>query len=167
MLLAPLDGEALRYVGAEKPVAAGGELGERIVAERSAPASRYRICNDDRAVGARLGGLLARSGSDEFLQFHFDGSAGQSFGAFLPTGVEFVLDGEANDYVGKSLSGGRIVIRPPADDTGDPCLAGNTVLYGATGGELFSRARRASASPSATRVRRRSSRASAATPAST
>ena len=48
-----------------------------------------------------------------------------------------MLEGEANDYVGKSLSGGRIVVRAPADDAGDPCLAGNTVLYGATAGELF------------------------------
>ena len=48
-----------------------------------------------------------------------------------------MLDGEANDYVGKSLCGGRIVVRPPADDAGDPCLVGNTVLYGATAGELF------------------------------
>src|SRR5205823_10146805 len=136
-LLEPLHGDALRYVGAEGPVAAGGELGERIAAERAAPASLYEIRNDDRTVGARLGGTLARLGSDEPLQVRFEGTAGQSFGAFLPTGVEFVLDGEANDYVGKSLSGGRIVIRPPADDTGDPCLAGNTVLYGATAGELF------------------------------
>jgi glutamate synthase (ferredoxin) len=136
-LLEPLQGDALRYVGAEKPVAPGGELGERIAADRGAPAPLYKICNDDRTVGARLGGTLARLGSDELLQFRFDGTAGQSFGAFLHAGVEFVLDGEANDYVGKSLSGGRIVIRPPADDTGDPCLAGNTVLYGATAGELF------------------------------
>ena len=136
-LLEPLHGDALRYVGAESPVAAGGELGERIAAERTAPASLYEIHNDDRAVGARLGGTLARLGSDEPLQVRFEGTAGQSFGAFLHVGVEFVLDGEANDYVGKSLSGGRIVIRPPADDSGDPCLAGNTVLYGATAGELF------------------------------
>jgi len=136
-LLEPLHGDAFRYVGAESPVAAGGELGERIASERTAPASLYEICNDDRAVGARLGGTLARLGSDEPLQVRFEGTAGQSFGAFLHTGVEFVLDGEANDYVGKSLSGGRIVIRPPADDSGDPCLAGNTVLYGATSGELF------------------------------
>ena len=136
-LLEPLHCEALRYVGAEKPVAAGGELGERIAAERSAPAPLYKICNDDRAVGARLGGAVARLESNEPIHFRFVGTAGQSFGAFLPAGVEFVLDGEANDYVGKSLSGGRIVIRPPADDTGEPCLAGNTVLYGATSGELF------------------------------
>ena len=136
-LLAPPHGEAHRYVGAEKPFAAGGELGERIADERSDPAPRYRICNDDRAVGARLGGALARQGAAEPLRFCFHGTAGQSFGAFLSAGVEFVLVGEANDYVGKSLSGGRIVIRPPADDSGDPCLAGNTVLYGATAGELF------------------------------
>ena len=136
-LLAPLHGEALRYVGAEKPVAAAGELGERIAAERSAPSPRYVIRNDDRAVGARLGGALAKVGTEESFHYRFEGTAGQSFGAFLSAGIEFVLDGEANDYVGKSLSGGRIVIRPPADDTGDPCLAGNTVLYGATGGELF------------------------------
>jgi glutamate synthase (ferredoxin) len=136
-LLEPPHGAAHRYVGAEKPVAAGGELGERIAADRSAPASLYKICNDDRAVGARLGGALARLESDEPFHFRFEGTAGQSFGAFLSAGIEFVLDGEANDYVGKSLSGGRIVIRAPADDAGEPCLAGNTVLYGATGGELF------------------------------
>jgi glutamate synthase domain-containing protein 3 len=135
-LLEPLHGDAVRYVGAQKPVAGGGELGERIAAERSAPASLYEIRNDDRAVGARLGGTLARIEESEPLHFRFDGTAGQSFGAFLPVGVEFVLDGEANDYVGKSLSGGRIVIRPPAGDAGEPCLAGNTVLYGATAGEL-------------------------------
>jgi glutamate synthase (ferredoxin) len=136
-LLEPLHGEALRYVAAEKPVAPGGELGERIAVERSAPALRYRIRNDDRAVGARLSGAVARVGNQESFRYRFEGTAGQSFGAFLSAGIEFVLDGEANDYVGKSLSGGRIVIRPPADDYGDPCLAGNTVLYGATGGELF------------------------------
>ncbi|MDQ3916742.1 MAG: glutamate synthase subunit alpha, partial [Actinomycetota bacterium] len=67
----------------------------------------------------------------------FRGHAGQSFGAFLSDGVELVLEGEANDYVGKGMGGGRIVIRPPDGDGGDPVLAGNTVLYGATGGTLF------------------------------
>src|SRR5207237_2756328 len=70
-----------------------------------------------------------------------EGQAGQSFGAFLPAGVEFRLEGEANDYVGKGLGGGRIVVVPPDDDAGDPVLVGNTVLYGATGGELFCRGR--------------------------
>jgi glutamate synthase (ferredoxin) len=63
--------------------------------------------------------------------------AGQSFGAFLADGVTLELTGEANDYVGKGMGGGRIVIRPPADDAGQPTLAGNTLLYGATGGQLF------------------------------
>nr|MBA2293663.1 glutamate synthase subunit alpha [Actinomycetota bacterium] len=62
---------------------------------------------------------------------------GQGFGAFLTAGVELQLVGEANDYVGKAMSGGRIVISPSMDDAGDPCLVGNTVLYGATSGELF------------------------------
>ena len=67
----------------------------------------------------------------------FAGSAGQSFGAVLAAGVQLALDGEANDYVGKGMGGGRIVVVPPPDDAGDPVLIGNTVLYGATGGELF------------------------------
>jgi glutamate synthase domain-containing protein 3 len=99
------------------------------------------IENGDRAVGARLGGMLAREFGDssrrETARFRFTGSAGQSFGAFLAEGMEFHLTGEANDYVGKGMSGGSIIIRPPDDDAGDPHLIGNTVLYGATGGELF------------------------------
>jgi glutamate synthase domain-containing protein 3 len=71
------------------------------------------------------------------VRARFEGQAGQSFGAFLTDGVELDLTGEANDYVGKGISGGRIVIRPPEDDAGDPFLLGNTVLYGATGGQLF------------------------------
>ena len=71
------------------------------------------------------------------VRARFEGAAGQSFGAFLTAGVELQLVGEANDYVGKAMSGGRIVVSPPAGDAGEPCLVGNTVLYGATGGELF------------------------------
>jgi glutamate synthase domain-containing protein 3 len=67
----------------------------------------------------------------------FTGSAGQSFGAFLAHQVTLELVGEAQDYVGKSMGGGRIFVRAPADDAGDPVLAGNTVLYGATAGQLF------------------------------
>jgi glutamate synthase domain-containing protein 3 len=67
----------------------------------------------------------------------FEGEAGQSFGAFLADGIELNLVGEANDYVAKSMGGGRITVRPPANDAGDPYLVGNTVLYGATGGQLF------------------------------
>ncbi len=99
----------------------------------------YAITNADRAVGARLSGEIAREHGAPAgrVRARFEGSAGQSFGAFLAAGVELSLAGDANDYVGKSMSGGRISISPPDGDAGDPCLVGNTVLYGATGGELF------------------------------
>jgi glutamate synthase (ferredoxin) len=99
------------------------------------------IANGDRTVGARLGGAIGKAFGSEappgFARVHFHGAAGQSFGAFLAAGVELRLTGEANDYVGKGMGGGLIVIAAPPDDAGDPWLAGNTVLYGATGGELF------------------------------
>jgi glutamate synthase domain-containing protein 3 len=101
----------------------------------------YAIGVEHRAVGARLGGEIARAVGGQpphgRVRARFAGSAGQSFGAFLTAGVELDLVGEANDYVGKSMSGGRIVVAPPREDAGDPCLLGNTVLYGATGGELY------------------------------
>ncbi|MGH9281865.1 MAG: glutamate synthase subunit alpha, partial [Acidimicrobiales bacterium] len=101
----------------------------------------YAITNRDRTVGAALGGAIAlewggRPPSGTAI-VRLDGSAGQSFGAFLTHGVELELVGEANDYVGKGMGGGRIVIRPPDDDAGDPVLAGNTCLYGATGGDVY------------------------------
>jgi glutamate synthase domain-containing protein 3 len=71
------------------------------------------------------------------VRARLEGSAGQSFGAFLSAGVELALTGEANDAVGKAMGGGRIVVRPPENDTGDPVLIGNAALYGATGGELY------------------------------
>ncbi len=101
----------------------------------------YPITNSDRAVGARLGGEIGRAfgtaAPPGSVRAEFHGQAGQSFGAFLADGVELRLVGEANDYVGKGMGGGRIVIVPPPDDLGDPVLAGNTILYGATGGELL------------------------------
>jgi glutamate synthase domain-containing protein 2/glutamate synthase domain-containing protein 1/glutamate synthase domain-containing protein 3 len=101
----------------------------------------YPITNADRTVGAELGGEIAFHFGEESppgeASVRFVGQAGQSFGAFLASGVDFTLVGEANDYVGKGMNGGRIVIVPPPDDAGDPVLMGNTVLYGATGGELF------------------------------
>jgi glutamate synthase (ferredoxin) len=115
--------------------------GRAVVDETRLVELGYSITSADRAVGARLGGQIASalgSGTPAGrVRARFEGSAGQSFGAFLTAGVELDLTGEANDYVGKSMSGGRIVIAPPAGDAGDPCLAGNTLLYGATGGELF------------------------------
>ncbi|MGH9269423.1 MAG: glutamate synthase large subunit, partial [Acidimicrobiales bacterium] len=100
----------------------------------------YPIGNADRSVGAALGGAIALEWGDVpprgTARVRFDGEAGQSFGAFLTHGVEFELVGEANDYLGKGMAGGRIVVRPPADDAshaGDagahPVLAGNTCLY--------------------------------------
>ncbi|HZQ75837.1 MAG TPA: glutamate synthase large subunit [Acidimicrobiia bacterium] len=101
----------------------------------------YVVTNADRTVGAELGGNIGIEWGDGLppgtVQARFTGVAGQSFGAFLADGVTLELTGEANDYVGKGMGGGRIVIRPPADDAGAPVLAGNTLLYGATGGQLF------------------------------
>ncbi len=101
----------------------------------------YPITNADRTVGAELGGEIAYHFGEESppgeARVRFVGQAGQSFGAFLASGVEFTLVGEANDYVGKAMNGGRVVIVPPPNDAGDPVLMGNTVLYGATGGELY------------------------------
>jgi len=107
---------------------------------------KCEIRNSARTVGARLGGALdlefggkggERTSPPGSVSVKFTGEAGQSFGAFLSDGAELVLTGEANDYVGKGMGGGRVVIRPPADDAGEPVLVGNTVLYGATGGELY------------------------------
>ena len=105
----------------------------------------FPIHNTERAVGAMLSGVLARKYGEAGLpegtiKATFSGSAGQSFGAFLPHGVEFMLRGDANDYVGKSLSGGKIVIVPGVGSTYAPennIIAGNTLLYGATSGEIY------------------------------
>ncbi|HEU5002523.1 MAG TPA: glutamate synthase large subunit [Actinomycetota bacterium] len=101
----------------------------------------YPIHNSDRTIGARLGGAIAHvhgaAAPPGKVHVEFTGEAGQSFGAFLTSGIEFRLVGEANDYVGKGMGGGEIVILPPENDAGDPYLIGNTVLYGATGGELL------------------------------
>jgi glutamate synthase (ferredoxin) len=118
------------------------ELVTRCESHSSCPLS-FPIKNSDRSVGAHLSGhLLRRRGyadvSQQPMQFEFYGAAGQSFGAFLIKGLSFRLHGEANDYVGKSLSGGTIAIRAGAEASlrGD-LLAGNTALYGATAGELY------------------------------
>lgn len=101
------------------------------------------IVNTDRSVCARLGGeIAARHGNRGFqgqLDLTFIGAAGQSFGAFNVQGTNVRLVGEANDYVGKGINGGRITVVPPAggNDPGSQVILGNTCLYGATGGELF------------------------------
>jgi glutamate synthase (NADPH/NADH) large chain len=107
---------------------------------------------------------------DDTIHIKFTGSAGQSFGAWLPRGVTIELEGDANDYVGKGLSGGRsssIRRRNSASTAEENIIVGNVVLYGATSGEAFFRGVAASASASATAARTPSSRASATTAAST
>jgi glutamate synthase (ferredoxin) len=136
-----------RHTGAA-PALTGDRLGALVHAQGQAalvePAliePRLLITNGDRAVGARLSGAVARTTGGTpppgRVRVRFEGSAGQSFGAFLTRGVRLDLVGEANDYVGKAMSGGRIVIAPPPGDAGEPTLLGNTALYGATGGVLF------------------------------
>jgi glutamate synthase (NADPH/NADH) large chain len=108
-------------------------------------ALHHAICNTDRAVGAMLSGTIAQQYGNKGLpqntiSCRFAGSAGQSFGAFLAAGVTFRLDGDSNDYLGKGLSGGRIIVAPPVGSTFAPednIIAGNTLLYGATAGEVF------------------------------
>jgi glutamate synthase domain-containing protein 3 len=105
----------------------------------------FPVRNVHRAVGAMLSGEIARRyGSeglpDETIRIHLNGSAGQSLGAFLAKGVTLTLEGDANDYVGKGLSGGRLVIYPPRTAgfaAEENILIGNVVLYGATSGEAF------------------------------
>jgi glutamate synthase (NADPH/NADH) large chain len=109
----------------------------------------YPIRNVNRTVGTLLGAEISRRYGGEGLpdgtiDISFTGSAGQSFGAFVPRGVTLRLEGDANDYVGKGLSGGRIVVRPSADAPAsfvaeEQIIAGNVILYGATGGELYIR----------------------------
>ena len=105
----------------------------------------FPIRNTDRSVGAMLSGEIAkRYGEaglpDDTIRCTFKGASGQSFGAFLSHGITFRLEGDANDYVGKALSGGKIVIVPPAGSyfaPEDNIIAGNTLLYGATSGEIY------------------------------
>ena len=105
----------------------------------------YAIGNTDRAVGAMLSGAVAaRYGNDGLpdstISVKFKGSAGQSFGAFLAHGISFKLEGEANDYLGKGLSGGHIAVLPPVRSNfaaEQNTIVGNTLLYGATSGEVY------------------------------
>src|SRR5437870_300580 len=116
--------------------------------DRGAPVKvEESIRNTDRAAGAMLSGEIAKHYGhtglpDDTIHVKLTGTAGQSFGAWLARGVTLELEGEANDYVGKGLSGGRIIVRPPAD-TGivpeESIIVGNTVLYGAIAGECYFR----------------------------
>lgn len=105
----------------------------------------YAIANTDRSVGAMLSGVVAaKYGNDglpdQSINVRFKGSAGQSFGAFLAHGISFRLEGEANDYLGKGLSGGLISVQPPIRSNfkaEENTIAGNTLLYGATSGQVY------------------------------
>ncbi|GDY11775.1 glutamate synthase [Planctomycetota bacterium] len=126
---------------------------DRTLIEKSAPALERRepvsfpqtIRNSDRTALAMLSGRIAKLHGREGLpagtiRIAFTGTAGQSFGAFLAPGLDVRLEGDANDYVGKGMAGGRIVIRPPTGITyawDENSLVGNTCLYGATNGEIF------------------------------
>nr|YP_010902832.1 glutamate synthase [Hypnea flava]WCH54886.1 glutamate synthase [Hypnea flava] len=105
---------------------------------------KVKIVNVDRAVGARVAGVIAKKygnyGFNGNLQLNFDGVAGQSFGAFILKGMHLNLVGEANDYVGKGMNGGEIIISPMSskhNNASNQVIIGNTCLYGATGGYLF------------------------------
>jgi glutamate synthase (NADPH/NADH) large chain len=114
------------------------EGGQRVRAE-------FTIRNTDRAVGAMLSNELSKRYKaeglpDASIRYHFRGSAGQSFGAFCAPGIEFLLEGESNDYFGKGLSGGRLIVRPDRNSTfeaKDNIIIGNVAFYGATSGEAY------------------------------
>ena len=128
------------------------EMAERMVADmldaieqRAGGEYRYSITNCDRSVGARISGEIARRYGNNGLEdspvvVRLEGTAGQSFGVWNAGGLHMVLEGDANDYVGKGMAGGKLVIYPPSDSvfaSQDTSIVGNTCLYGATGGKLF------------------------------
>jgi glutamate synthase domain-containing protein 3 len=125
------------------------ELAERLARELAEPIAAatpvrvsYPITNVDRTIGSTVSGLVAQHYGDTGLpdgtiRIELSGTAGQSFGAWLAAGVEIRLDGTSNDYVGKGMGGGRIIVVPTLASDEVPHGAGNAVLYGATGGQLF------------------------------
>jgi glutamate synthase (ferredoxin) len=123
------------------------ELASAALERRTPVEIRLPIRNSDRTTGTILGSEVTRRYGAEGLppdtiRIHFTGSAGQSFGAFLPPGIAMTLEGDSNDYLGKGLCGGRLVVFPPRASTFVPeknVIVGNVVLYGATDGELFAR----------------------------
>ncbi len=121
------------------------ELSRNAITSRSGGSFELDICNCDRSVGARVSGEIARlhgnHGMDDApVSFRFRGTAGQSFGVWNAGGLNLYLEGDANDYVGKGMAGGKLVVTPPKGsllDTRESAIVGNTCLYGATGGKLF------------------------------
>jgi glutamate synthase (ferredoxin) len=114
------------------------------IANQSSVTKTVTVVNTDRTIGARIAGAIAsqygNTGWSGSITLNFQGSVGQSFGAFNLPGITLNLEGEANDYVGKGMHGGEIVIKPPQSATYDPAqnvIVGNTCLYGATGGIML------------------------------
>lgn len=114
------------------------------IRDQSSVTKTVQVVNTARTVGARIAGAIAKqygnTGFSGQISLTFQGSVGQSFGAFNLPGMSLLLEGEANDYVGKGMHGGELIIKPGADATYDPAqnvIIGNTCLYGATGGSLF------------------------------
>ncbi len=145
------DTEPKFCIEARNPSFDKGELAEQMVADALAAIKakkplelRYAVRNINRSIGARLSGEIARAHGalglpDDCLRVKLSGSAGQSFGVWNAPGLTLELEGDANDYVGKGMAGGRIVIYPPRASTfvaNDTTIIGNTCLYGATGGRL-------------------------------
>ena len=157
LLWTPDTGQPRRNVDARNPLLVGADLDDRLaeevldeLADYVPPVRlRYAIANTDRTVGARLSGQLAKRYGNAGLPagsvvVELEGTAGQSLGAFLCNGIHLHLTGQANDYVGKGLGGGEIVLRPQASTQyawHENVILGNTALYGATGGALFAAGR--------------------------
>jgi len=121
------------------------DLCEPALARGESVSATLPIRNVDRAVGTRLGSEVTRQYGPaglppDTIQLKFEGSAGQSFGAFLPKGITLTLEGDSNDYIGKGLSGGKIIVYPPRDSTfnaAENVIVGNVAFYGATSGEAY------------------------------
>ncbi|PAU53012.1 glutamate synthase large subunit [Pseudomonas indica] len=121
------------------------ELAKEAIAAKSGGEFELEICNCDRSIGARVSGEIAKAHgnqgmSDAPVTFRFKGTAGQSFGVWNAGGLNLYLEGDANDYVGKGMTGGKLVITPPQGSpfkSEESAIIGNTCLYGATGGKLF------------------------------
>ncbi|NJL34407.1 MAG: glutamate synthase subunit alpha, partial [Chloroflexaceae bacterium] len=144
--------QEIRHAGERNPLPVGETLNDRLLQDaqpalegRGSVELNYTIRNCERTVGARLSGVIGQMYGDhglpsDTIRINLRGSAGQSFGAFNAPGVSFHLIGEANDYVGKGMAGGTIAIHPSREAAyawHENVIAGNTILYGATGGELY------------------------------
>src|SRR5207248_5073765 len=123
------------------------ELCQTALESKEHVSAQLEIRNVNRTVGTMLGSELTRLWGgdglpDDTISLTFTGSAGQSFGAFVPKGITMRLVGDANDYLGKGLSGGRLIVHPPEQSpfkAEENIIAGNVILYGATSGEAFLR----------------------------